>query len=219
MDCNVFRRQIVHFQADELPAADRAEMQGHLEACAPCAARLELEASFLRALQARLRPGPVPPGLETRIRAGLSEERSPHAGAWGWLRAPWFAATAASLLLVALLVPGRPDLKRADTPVVRVSQEVLVVDRDCDRAGAPIAAQRACRNQYHLNALKLPDGSYWNVSLDRESSRSLLVDAEMRGHRMHVEGEFFPRIRTLRLDGTEDLGLITVQAAHHRVPR
>lgn len=211
MNCNVFRQSIYHFQADELPDAERRALQDHLDDCPRCARLLEVEESFLRGIKARLVRTPAPPGLETRIRAALEHERAPGRGAAAWFRAPWFAAAAASLLLALLLVPrsDAPVDPAHSTPVLQVEEEVIVVDLDCDRAGLGYAGQRACLNERHLNALKLQDGTYWNISLDKETSRDLLVERSMRGHRMLVRGDLYPAIRTLKLSRAQDLGLVS----------
>lgn len=212
MNCNVFRQSIYHFQADELPDSERRALQDHLDACPKCAARLEVEESFLRGIKARLVRTPAPPGLETRIRAALQQQSVSVRGSSAWFRAPWFAAAAASLLLALLLVPwtDSPFDAGQSTPVLQVEEEVTVVDQECDRAGLSYPQQRGCRNDRHLNALKLRDGTYWNIGLDKETSRDLLLDAHMRGHRMLVRGDLYPAIRTLKLSGVWDLGLISL---------
>ena len=211
LNCNVFRQSIYHFQADELPESERQALQEHLDACTDCATRLEVEESFLRGIKARVVRAPAPPGLETRIRAALEQRRVSVRGSSAWFRAPWFAAAAASLLLALLLLPwtDSPFDREQSTPVLQVEQEVTVVDHDCDRAGLSYPQQRGCRNERHLNALKLQDGSYWNIGVDEEASRDLLLDPHMRGHRILVRGDLYPAIRTLELRGSRDLGLIS----------
>ena len=91
--------------------------------------------------------------------------------------------------------------------VVHVVHEAIVVDLDCDRAGLTVEQQRKCRHPYHVNVLKLGDGRYWSLSLDRETGRRLALDRELRGHRMRVEGDLYARINTIGLTSVEDLGL------------
>lgn len=204
MNCNVFKKSIYHFQAEELSADERAAMQQHLNGCPPCAERLEFESGMLDGLKGRLQAIPAPPGLETRVRAELAQQAGGSAGALGWLRTPWFAALAASMLLAMLLIPigGAPEQRAVE----QVSELVTVVDRECDRKGADLADQRGCRHPRHLNALKRADGSYLNVSLEGELGRKMITDREMRGHRLRVEGLLFPRIETLKIDQLDDLG-------------
>lgn len=204
MNCNVFKKSIYHFQADELNAQEREAMQQHLNACQPCGSRLEFEASMLAGLKGRLQPTPAPPGLETRLRAELAKQAGESSAVLGWLRTPWFAALASSLILAILLIPfgAAPDRSAHE----RVDELVTVVDRECDRMGAALADQRGCRHPRHLNALKRSDGSYWSVSLDGELGREMITDPEMRGHRLRVEGLLFPRIETLKIDSLDDLG-------------
>jgi mycothiol system anti-sigma-R factor len=205
--CGTFRRWIFQYQSDEVSEADRQALQAHLDGCEDCARRLEIENAFLSALKTKLGREPAPPGLETRIRAALERERTPRrAAALQWLQAPWFAAAAAFVLLAVLLVPwsGR-NSPLPSRDVLHVEREVTVVDRDCDRTGRTIAAQRKCQLHRHLNVLKLADGTYWNISLDQEGYRGLMVEPEMRGKRLLVVGDYYPRIQTLQVHRTRDL--------------
>lgn len=210
LNCHTFKDLLVHFQADEIPEAQRREFHAHLDACADCARRLDVENGFLRALQNRLVREALPPGLETRVRAALRAEGQQRRSALGWLRRPWVAATAAAVILTVLLIPGIDDL-RPQPPtaaaVRQVAREVIVVDLDCDRAGHTLEQQRGCRNRRHLNALRTDEGVYWNISQDHPASRDLLLDREMRGHRIRVEGDYFPAIHTVLLSHHQDLGL------------
>lgn len=211
LNCHAFKDLLVHFQADELPESRRRQAQAHLDACPTCARRMEVEEAFLGALRERLGRRTVPPGLETRIRSTLEAQRGGTRERFSWWRRPWVAATAAAVLLTVLLIPGIDGL-RSRTPdagagVVHVAADVLVVDLDCDRAGRSLAQQRNCRNPRHLNALRTANGVYWNISQDYPLSRELLFDAEMRGHRIHVEGDYFPGIHTVLLRRHSDLGL------------
>jgi anti-sigma factor (TIGR02949 family) len=208
VNCHEFRSQIVHFQADELPAEIREPLQAHLDGCPDCARRLEVEDALLRGLKARLRREPAPSGLETRIRAALEDVDASTGRPVPWFRRPVMAALAAAVLLTLLIVPGLGTDGLADwrDGAVRISGlEVMVVDRDCDVRGVSLALQRKCRDPKHLNALKLADGTYWTVSLDQEDGREILLDAAMRGRRMIVEGDLFPRIHTLHLSRFEML--------------
>jgi len=139
MDCETFRGWICHFQADEIPASERREFESHLDGCADCARVLEVERGFLDALKDRLPRQAAPPGLETRVRAALHAE-APDPARLAWYRTPWFAATAAALLLLVILVPSLPTdppgPAGAPGEVTHVvAQDVTVVDLDCDRAG------------------------------------------------------------------------------------
>ena len=73
VNCTIFAHWLVHFQADELPEADRAALQEHIDVCAGCQRRLEVEDRFLDVLRERMPRVPAPPGLETRVRAALEE--------------------------------------------------------------------------------------------------------------------------------------------------
>jgi hypothetical protein len=90
--------------------------------------------------------------------------------------------------------------------VIPVSgQLVTVVDHDCARAGRTFDQQRKCRMPHHLNALLARDGKYWSISLDREIYKMLLLDPELRGHRLMVDGDLYSAIRTLRIREYRDL--------------
>jgi hypothetical protein len=204
MNCTAFKRDLYHFQADELPAAERAAYLEHIDACVPCAELLEVERGLLRGLRSRLAPTPAPPGLETRIREQLRQARGSRRPGLDWIRRPWFAALAASVLLGVLLLPAQG---LESLTLARVSREVTVVDYDCDAAGRSFGQQRLCTHPKHLNALKLENGDYWQISLDHPVGRELITDREIRGTRMFVEGWFYERIQTLQVDRADPIGV------------
>lgn len=207
VDCYAFRDWIPHFQADEVDDAQRQALQEHLDGCADCARRLELEDGFLRALKARLPRHVAPPGLETRVRAALDETASSEHVEW--YRRPWFAAAAAAVLLAALILPGLGDPGYQPGPqgaVLIEGREVLVVDRECDRAGRSMDQQRRCTHPLHVNALKLAGGNYWNLAADEEAARQMLLDRDLRGSRLVVSGQYYPGLHTLHVTGYEVVG-------------
>lgn len=206
MNCSAFKRSLYHFQADELPAVERAVFHEHLNACAPCAALLEVEEGLLRGLKARLTPVPPPPGLETRVREQMRQVGLSSRPRLDWIRRPWVVAMAASILLAVLVLPPR-DIE--SSALVRVTRVVTVVDFDCDNAGRSFEQQRQCTHPKHLNALKLDEGGYWQVSLDHEVGRELITERRIRGTRMRVEGLLYERIRTLQVDRAEEVHLET----------
>jgi anti-sigma factor (TIGR02949 family) len=214
INCGTFCRQLYHFQADELPEYERRLCQDHLDACEPCARRHALEEGFARGLRRCMKRETAPPELLGRVRGALAREAAPARRGNGF-RAPWVAALAASVLLALVLLPASSGLPGVGllSGVVHVEQRAVVVDLVCDRAGLTTDQQRGCRHPDHLNALKLDGGRYWNLSLDRDSSRSLVVDAEMRGHVLMLEGDFYTGIETLKVTGFEDLGLITERSS------
>ena len=207
MNCKNFRDSIYLFQADELSERERQVCQAHLNTCESCADRLQVEETLLRVLKTKLPRMPAPPGLETRIRASLRAQGD-RAASVPWFRAPWFAATAAAALLMAVLVPSLVgDLDVAPPgPGVPVHEEVMVVDRDCDKAGRSVDDQRRCTHPLHINALKLADGSYWTISPDQTDFRYLLLDRGVRGRKLVVRGELYRDAETIRLTEIERLG-------------
>lgn len=209
VDCRAFDRFLYAFQDGELSEADRGRMRDHAGTCRECARRLEIEASFLRGLQGRLERVAAPPGLETRIRAAL-EERAPHSApaVLAWAGRPWFAATAAAVLLIGLLV-GLPRFRPASPATTGgahlVRQQGTIVDYECDVAGIPVNLQRNCPEPVHLNALKLADGSYVHFSLDGQAARRLAGDRGLRGTHVVVSGEYLPGIHALKVEEYERL--------------
>jgi len=206
MNCKSFQDQIFLFQADELTGEEREACQRHLDLCEPCASRLRVEETLLRALKSKLPRTPAPPGLQTRVRAALREQADSKARV-PWFRTPWFAATAAAFLLMVVLVPSLVVETPPDQggPGVVVREEVMVVDRDCDQAGVGIPGQRGCKHPHHINALKLADGSYWSISSDDADFRYLLLDRDVRGERLVVQGRLFEDTDTIRVTAVESL--------------
>jgi len=203
MNCKTFCDRIFLFQADELPALERAACETHLHACPGCAARLALEDEALDALRAGLARSAAPPGLESRVRSSLSGASSRQVP---WYRASWLAAaSAAAVLGLALVLPqlSGPDGSAATAQLAQ--GVVTVVDLDCDRAGRDLAQQRVCPDPHHVNALKRDDGSYWTLDPTSPEFRYLLLDREQRGAKLRIVGR--------RLGGSSVIRLESVEAA------
>lgn len=209
--CRRFVGDLYHFQAGELPDTDRHSMAEHAAECRSCGRRLEIENGLLRGLKQRLARTELPDPLRARVRDAL-ERASARRSLPAWLAAPWLVPAAAALLLAAVLIPVLP--RRTD--VVRVVREVTVVDLACERAGRTIEQQRLCDEPGHSNALKIGPDEYWKVGLDHEVGRSLAADREMRGHRLRVEGEFYPGLDSIELTGMTDHGLVSLTASVRR---
>ena len=210
VNCQRFKRDLYHFQAGELPEAERQAFDRHLEACSDCARRIEVEAALLRGLKRRLVRTPAPAGLAARVRQSLDG-----AAAGGrfraWLRAPWLVPAAAALILAVVLVPGLTG----PAGVFPVERQVTLVDLDCDRNGLPTAQQPGCTHPHHLNALKVGPDEYWTIGLDREVGRRLVTDRQMRGRQLRVVGDFYEEIRTLHVTSFEDVGGNTNVSSNH----
>lgn len=213
INCGTFCRQLYHFQADELSEAEHRLCLEHLDACETCARQFEVEQEFARCLRRRLRREEAPRELVERVRAALHEEASPLRER-NWIKAPWVAAMAASVVLAIILIPAVSDVTRRGlfSDVVEVEHRATIVDLVCDQAGYTLEQQRACLHPRHVNALKLGGDTYWNVSLDQRAGRQLATDREMRGHVLLVEGALHTGIRTLQVTGYSDLGLETNQS-------
>jgi len=213
VDCRVFRDLAYHYQTGELAETDLRRLDEHAGACEACSRYLEVETSFLRGLKGRLGREEAPPGLETRIRAALEDEaptvrRSP----WAWVTSPAFAAQAAAVILLGVMVwvavgPGlSPDGSVPGSSSVQhlVGKVFTIVDHDCDRAGATPEQQKACRDERHLNVLKSADGQYYHVNLDRPLAREIVLDRGQRGRTVMISADFYPDIETLRLTRVQD---------------
>ncbi len=203
--CESFREHLYAFEADELSQADRRRFQAHLDGCAACARRLEVEASFSRGLRARLAPVEPPPWLESAVRARLAGAAPARRGrVRAWLSSPALAAVAASALLAVLLMPpllapAAPSGARGAPAILHGSRDATIVDLVCDQAGLSASAQRRCRAVTHPNALKLADGSYWGILPDGDLARGIIDAQNRRGEKIVVEGEFYPAIHMIRL--------------------
>jgi anti-sigma factor (TIGR02949 family) len=203
IDCETFRGLTYHFQADEVSESDRERYLEHMGACGACARYLETEESFARFLRKRIRREPAPPQLRARIRAEL--ERSAPAGGVGLLSRLWspsVVAAAATLVLALLIGPTLPKTGFAGVAageVVRVMRAATIVDLQCDRAGKSLEFQLRCRHERHFNALRVADGQYWNLNLSQLQARDIVLDPGRRGERVVVEGDYYPRLQTLRV--------------------
>ena len=187
---------------------DRSALQEHLNRCEECARRLALEDKLLAAVKDALPREKAPAGLEARIRRALAEAPGGDGGGEvvplrpAWWKDPMVAAMAAVLLLAALLAPV---LLKRDTVAEPAIFAGTIVDYQCDREGLSIEKQRECRARSHTNALKLEDGSYVHFNLHQTAYREFVTEPEMRGHRVTVQGNFHPEIRTLEVIGIEEL--------------
>ncbi len=88
VDCAVFQEHIYAFQSGDLSREDHTLLQQHCDDCESCVHLLEVEASFLRALQTRLRPDPAPAELKARIRAELESRTTQRPKVFSWLMSP-----------------------------------------------------------------------------------------------------------------------------------
>jgi hypothetical protein len=207
MNCKRFRDLLYLFQAEELNEAEHLACQAHLDACETCAGVAEEEARLLRVVRSKLSRTPAPPGLETRVRAALRTESDRSRGR-SWVGRPWFAVTAAAVLLIAVLVPtllttALPDGRAGEG--ARLRERVMVVDYDCDVMGKSIEAQRKCTHPLHLNALRRANGEYLYVNPEQEEYRDLLLARDARGLKLVVSGETLPGTTTIRVESVEML--------------
>lgn len=71
MICQECQDRLHAFLDGELPSHLAEDVQAHLEGCAACFRRSQVEEAFRQALREHLRPESAPPALESRILAGL----------------------------------------------------------------------------------------------------------------------------------------------------
>ena len=200
VDCRLFRDWAYHLQAGEVAEPHQTKLQAHVDSCESCSSYLEVERSFLRGLRKRLKKEEAPAGLEARIREALEREApAVRWSEWVWPRSAVASALAAAVLLVALIFIPRTLVSQEHPGAMRVNRAVTIVDGDCDKAGATIAQQMACRDARHVNVLKVADGMYWNVNLDRPAARDIVLDPRQRGRRVVVEADYYPVLRTVHL--------------------
>lgn len=202
--CHRLAERLVPLLDDALEEGELAAVAEHLERCPRCARRVEVERAFDRALRARLRRSQPPAELFSRVRAALAREApTVRESPWRWARATGFAAAAASLVLVLLVLPlvgSGPGRRLGSAGPVWLVREAVVVDTVCDGAGLSLEQQRACRDEAHLNGLRCPDGRTWAVVLTDGRLRALVLDPELRGRRLVVEGEFHPASGSVRVE-------------------
>lgn len=212
--CSDFEHNLPRVRSGELPDEDAAPYREHLEACVRCARWAEVDEGFESALRRRLRRESAPAGLAERVREALAETQGPAsfeglaslesgapsevpsvARSRAWWSSPWAAAMAATVLLGAVLIVGLGD----DDSLVQRTFHGIIVDRDCDQMGAPVAIQRDCDKAGHVNALKLEDGSYVHFGLEDAEFAGLAVRREHRGDTVTVSGTYAPAISTLQV--------------------
>jgi len=102
-DCRRTSERLTPYTDDALPAAERADVERHLDACPPCrtaAVREQGGRTLLRERAAQLKAEPLPPGLRTRCEA-LAREHC------GRRRVPlWRAGLFRGAVTAAVLVIG-----------------------------------------------------------------------------------------------------------------
>lgn len=201
--CRVFRDQVFHFQADEIPSREREPLEAHLDACPACARYLRVEEAFAGCLRRRFAPEIAPETLRRRVQVALDAQTAAaprrRLRSGGWIALSVAAATVAAAAFLAPLASRRGGETAGVEAGRHVVRSAMVVDEDCDRAGVPVASQRDCRQPSHLNVLRMADGAYWSLSLDVPEARAIVADAALRGRTVMVEGDLYPSIRTLRL--------------------
>ncbi len=207
-DCAALASRVVPFLESALGEDERLRLERHIERCPRCSRRVVVERSFDRALRARVRRSATPEDLAVRVRAILAREApTVREAPWRWVRTSGLAALAASVVLALVALPfvgGTSDRRAVPPGTLRTVREAVVVDGVCDRAGLTLEQQRACPDSRHLNALKCPDGRYWSVLLTDGRLRTLVLDPEVRGRRLVVEGEFYPAIMSVRVERWRD---------------
>ena len=115
-NCRRTEERLTPFIDEELPPAERGEVEQHLNGCPPCRVSAEEEKggrTVLRQRAERLRSEPVPPGLRSRC-AALAREHG-HATAPWWRARLVPAAFTAAVALGTLAVVVMIATQRSDT--------------------------------------------------------------------------------------------------------
>ena len=84
--------------------------------------------------------------------------------------------------------------------VLVVDDEEDIPEKDLELAGAMGISQFM-----PSNALKLADGSYWAIGSEEADFRYLLLDRDVRGQQLVVQGRLYPDSHTVRLTAVEKL--------------
>ncbi len=212
VDCAVFQEHIYAFQSGDLSREDHTLLQQHCDECESCVHLLEVEASFLRALQTRLRPDPAPAELKARIRAELESRTTQRPKMFSWLMSPMTAGLATALLLTVILLGRLPVPQVGGQPVVDpdriwavvpVDRTAVLVDYQCDQAGMTVEQQQHCDSAEHFNALKVADGQYMQFDLNDPHARELALAQRRRGERLRVVGGYRSESGTIELSNIE----------------
>lgn len=204
-ECRSFRDSVYSFLDNEMEESQRNRLQAHLDDCPGCGRYLEFEERFSSALRSRLPRLGAPEGLLERVNSELDRQAVSvrrRSRLRTYVGAAGFTAAAVSLLALGLprgWLPGR-----APAQPQHVVREVTVVDEECDRAGLALEEQRECRKADHLNALKLADGSYWDLALDGPDARRIAAEPQERGRRIVVEGDLYAPLGPLHVSAVRD---------------
>lgn len=144
MEHKDFRDNLSAYLDGELPAGEKAALEGHLASCADCARELE-ELRSVSALVKKHAMEPVPHALKDAVLSGRPAR--PFYAAW--LRPAGVLAAAAAALLVMLALPGRekravysPDLFSASVQESGFGSRGAPDPGEATAAGEPSSAAK-----------------------------------------------------------------------------
>jgi anti-sigma factor RsiW len=106
-DCRRTTEQLATFADGLLPGGERAAVERHLDACAPCrrlAAEVDGGRIVLRERGPRLATAPLPPGLRSRCEALVREAVPARSGSWRRRLVPSAAIVAMLIATVVVIV-------------------------------------------------------------------------------------------------------------------
>lgn len=106
-DCRRIVEQLASYSDGELPSADRAGVEQHLDRCPPCrraAAASSGGRQVLRRVAPSLRGEPLPPGLYTRCEAIARAHGRPQRSLWARRLAPALVTAAIIVVTASILL-------------------------------------------------------------------------------------------------------------------
>jgi len=162
LDCGTVREELSAYIDNELPSAERREIEQHLQVCMGCFKEyMQLQATS--AIMRSLREIEPPPGFNDRVKERLRQEEK--RGMWQRIaRKPWHSlgAAAAALLLVIGAwswfldgglarfpgtLSGPPAVADKEAGLSREAAEVQLFAADADAAAEERAAEEAVLQQ------------------------------------------------------------------------
>jgi anti-sigma factor RsiW len=163
-ECHRTADRLTPYVDETLPAAERAEVDAHLDACPPCRAAAIQEAggrAVLRERAVQLRSLPLPPGLRTRCLAHARDAARPPVSGWRARLVPAILTAVLVLFTVGAVV----SLATQRSNTLLAAQ--LTADHDrCFRRVGPMSAGLDAPAEER----RLADAFGWDVHIPPSSA-------------------------------------------------
>lgn len=218
--CEQMETLITAYIDQELEKKAAANVEDHLEACAPCRERYEAEAEVKRMLRERVQPVSAPPELRARIRRRLQRDTQANRSVWEALRSYFALRPAASIavaiaLLVLVIVPSYlafvhnpftegAQVASAEGQVVDLFGEIVCVDcavmlraHVSDESTIARVKQEHDRGLHHPG-LMTAKGEIYNF-LHTGKGLELLQVPSHGGEKVKIHGVVFPQSRLIEV--------------------